>query len=97
MNLCKEMEKMVPIPAYPSRKLCKVFRKQGIKIDKNTKLDITEVTDSGDVGGIMCTIENDTIFVVSLTHLTIKDHPLADKILAYQRERKKRISRERYR
>lgn len=93
MNLIEEMEKNLPIPAYPSKGLCKVYRKQGVKINPHTELQITEVVDSGDMGGIMCAIEEkDNVFVVSLTHLRIKpDHPLRDKILAYQKQRIKRL------
>lgn len=36
------------------------------------------------------------VFVVSLTHLRVKpDHPLSDKVLAYQKQRIKSISRSR--
>ncbi len=96
MNLIKEMEKNLPIPAYPSKGLCKTLRKQGIKVNPDTELTITEVFDSGDAGGIVCTIlkEKGNVFIASLTHLKIKsDHLLHDKIVAYQKQRIKSISR----
>lgn len=95
MELIEEMESCLPIPAYPSKELRRILRKALKDIDINMELEITRVFDSGDVGGIVCTIkENDQVFVVSLTHLRIKpDHPLSDKILAYQKQRIKRISK----
>ncbi|KYK36060.1 MAG: hypothetical protein HXS48_18770 [Theionarchaea archaeon] len=100
MNLIKEMEKHLPIPAYPLEGLCKTLRKHGVKVNPQTELQITKVFDSGDTGGIICTIleEKGNVFVASLTHLRIKpDHPLHNTILMYQKKRIKRLSRKRYR
>jgi hypothetical protein len=98
MELIEEMERYLPIPAYPSKELRQLLHKQGKDIGIDTELEITKVFDSGDAGGIVCTIlrEGDQVFIVSLTHLRIKpDHPLSDKILAYQKRRIKSISRSR--
>lgn len=95
MGLIKEMEEYLPIPVYPTRELCKLLQKQGIDIDINRELKITKVFESGDLGGIVCTVieENTKVFIVSLTHLRIKSSPhLSDKILAYQRDRMKKLS-----
>lgn len=46
----------------------------------------------------MCAIleEKGNVFVASLIYLKIKpDHPLSDKILAYQKQRTKRLAHER--
>ena len=94
MELVKEMEKNLPIPAYPSKGLCKVIRKQGVKIDTKTELMISQVVDSGDIGGIVCTVleGKDKVFVASLTHLRIKpDHPLSEKVITYQKRRIKHL------
>jgi hypothetical protein len=98
MKLIKEMEIYLPIPVYPSQALYELLREQGINISIDTELKITKVFDSGDAGGIVCSIieENKQVFVVSLTHLRIKPgHPLSEKILAYQKKRIKSISRSR--
>lgn len=100
MNLIKEMKKHLPIPAYPLEGLCKTLRTHGVKINPQTELQITDVVDSGEVGGILCTIleEEGNVFVVSLTHLRIKpDHPLHNTILTYQKERIKSLVRTRHR
>ena len=96
MELIKEMEKHLPIPAYPTRELVQLLRKQGVDIAPDTELKMTSVFDSGEAGGIVCTIleKDGQVFAVSLTHLRIKpDHLLHDKILKYQRDRLKSISR----
>jgi len=96
MKLIKEMERYLPIPAYPSKELLQLLRKQGKDISRDTELNITRVLDSGDAGGIVCTVleENKEVLIVSLTHLKIKPtHPLNEKIVAYQKQRAKNISR----
>ncbi len=95
MKLIEEIQDFLPIPAYSSKKLQKILRKQGL-ILKNAELNILEVFDSGDAGGIVCKImdENKEVLIVSLTHIRIMpDHPLSDKILAYQKQRIKRITK----
>jgi rubredoxin len=95
LELIEEMENHLPIPVYPSKELCQLLCQQGKDIDINTELKITKVFDSGDAGGIVCSIieENKQVFVVSLTHLRINpEHPLSEKILAYQKQRIKNIS-----
>jgi hypothetical protein len=57
---------------------------------------ITEVVESGDEGGIACLLSgtNPDSFVISITLLRIKpDHPLYDKISAYQKKRLRSIFR----
>lgn len=92
-DLIKEMEMHLPIPAYPSKEVCEIFLKQGMKINKATELMITRVVDSGDTGGIMCTIEKENaVFVISLTCLRVKvSHPLGRKIAEYQVSRIKNV------
>ncbi len=95
MKLIKEMERYLPIPVYPSKELLQLLRKQGKNIRWDTELNITKVFDSGDAGGIVCTVleENKEVLIVSLTHLKIKPtHPLNEKIVAYQKQRVKNIT-----
>lgn len=97
MELIKEMKRYLPIPVYPSKELQQLLRKQGKDISMETELKITKVFDSGDVGGIVCTIlkdKNKEVLIASLTHLKIKPtHPLSDKITVYQKQRIKSIAR----
>jgi hypothetical protein len=62
----------------------------------DTELMITKVFDSGYDGGIICLLEgiNPESFVISITLLRVKpDHPLFDKISAYQKRRIRSIFR----
>jgi hypothetical protein len=95
MKLIDEMERYLTIPVYPTKELLQLLHKQGKDIGMDTELSITKVFDSGDIGGIVCTVleENREVFVVSLTHLQIKPtHPLCDKKVDYQKRRIKHIS-----
>ncbi len=95
MELIDEMIGHLPISAYLSKELCQLLNKKGKDVSTNIELSITQVFDSGDAGGIVCSIieENKEVFIVSLTHLKIKpDHPLSHKIVAYQKRRIKSIS-----
>lgn len=93
MTLLEEMKKCLPIPARPTKELYRYLHKKGKHIDIDRDLNIFEISDSGDMGGIVCAIkENKEVFVISLTQLIIKpDHPLSDKIVAYQKQRIKSL------
>jgi hypothetical protein len=95
-TLIEEMKRYLPIPARPTKELSRFLRQKGMHIDMNRDLNIIEVFDSGDMGGILCAIEGKKgqkeALVISLTHLIIKpDHPLSDKIVAYQKKRIKSL------
>jgi len=93
MTLIEEMKKKLPIPARPTKEVYRYLRKKGKHIDIDHDLNIIEIFDSGDMGGIVCTIKGTKeVFVISLTQLIIKpDHPLSDKIVAYQKKRIKSL------
>jgi hypothetical protein len=93
-TLLEEMKQYLPIPARPTKELNQHLQKQGMHIDMNRDLNIIDVFDSGDMGGIICAIEGDKkqAFVISITHLIIMpDHPLSGKIKAYQKQRIKSL------
>ena len=95
-ELIDEMKSHLPIPAYASRDLSKYLLKNGKDITPETELMITKVVESGDEGGIACLLDvvNHESFVISITLLRVKpDHPLFDKISAYQKQRIRSIFR----
>ncbi|MGC9443695.1 MAG: hypothetical protein ACP5E9_01985 [Candidatus Methanospirareceae archaeon] len=95
MKLIDEMKSCLPIPVYPSKELLQLMRKRGKNVTNRVELNITKVFDSGDIGGIVCAVleDKEEEFIVSLTNLKIKPtHPLAHKIVAYQKQRIKAIS-----
>lgn len=94
--LIEEMKQYLPIPVLPTEELCQALCQKGTGLDPDMEMDITNVFDSGDAGGIVCAIEGDEkeVLVISLTHLIIKpDHPLSDKIAAYQKKRVRSLRR----
>ncbi len=96
VTLIEEMKQYLPIPALPTKELYQVLSQKGTHLDMDREINISNVYDSGDTGGIVCAIEGDEkeVFVISLTHLIIKpDHPLSDKIVAYQKKRIRRLRR----
>jgi hypothetical protein len=95
-ELIDEIKSQLPIPAYASRDLSRYLIRNGKDIRTDTELMIIQVADSGDEGGIACLlgVMNPESFVVSLTLHRIKpDHPLAEKISAYQKQRIRSIFR----
>ncbi len=94
MELIDEMNVHLPIPAFANRDLSRLLIKNGMDIKPEKELKIIKVAQSGEVGGIACFLDIPENFIVSLTMLRIKpDHPLYDKISAYQKKRIRSIFR----
>jgi hypothetical protein len=96
-QLIESMEEHLPIPAYAGKELRELLRSKGKDISRGTELQIDKVFDSGDTGGIMCSIieEDSEVYIVSLTHLMIKPgHPLHSMIKTYQRRRIRKLARQ---
>ena len=96
MELIDEIKNHLPIPAYASRDLSKYLLRNGKDITPDTELMITKVAESGNEGGIVCFLDvtDSESFVISITLLEVKpDHPLHDKISAYQKQRIRSIFR----
>lgn len=99
MELIEEMKARLPIPVHAGRQLIQVMRDKGMHIKAKHTLAIESVHYLGDEGGIMCGLagmgQGNAAYVCSLTQLKVQDrHPLARKIRAYQRERKKRLAQQ---
>ncbi len=96
MELIDEMRAHLPILVHASVELSKLLILNGFDITPETQLNIIDVADSGDEGGIACFLDIPENFVISLTLLEVRqDHPLFQKISAYQRKRKRSIFRSR--
>jgi len=92
--LTKMLKSHLPLTALPVRELVQICREQGSPITLNTVLHIEDVFNSGDISGILCTIENDGLTRMScaLSHLIfMPGSPLYPEITDYQRKRAKRI------
>ena len=93
-DLTAKLNENLPIKAFPIRELVQIFRKNGHPITLKTELTITSVHNSGDISGIMCTVELDDGYKMAcaLTHLIFsKTVKLYSEIDDYQKKREKRI------
>lgn len=93
-DLTSKINDNLPIKAFPIRELVQIFRKNGHPITLKTELTITSVHNSGDVSGIMCTIElvDGYKMACALTHLIFsRTISFYSEIADYQKKREKRI------
>src|SRR5207244_13463556 len=96
-RLMDQLQAHLPMPAFPTEELVRTRRRGGVKVSVDRALSIKRVFYAGDEGGIVCDVTPTQgakeVFVVSLTHLRIApNHPLFRPILAYQRERVRRLA-----
>jgi len=93
-DLTAKLNKNLPLKVFPIRELVQIFRKNGHPITLKTELTITSVHNSGDISGIMCTVELDNGYKMAcaLTHLIFsKTVKLYSEIADYQKKREKRM------
>jgi|GEM_PF-528725 len=94
-ELIKVLNEHLPMRAFAAPALVKALRQNGTVIRKNAAVKIDSVCYLGDEGGIACAIESPggkNAVMASLTHLLFApDHPLANRIHAYQSRREQRI------
>jgi hypothetical protein len=93
-DLTVKINENLPLKAYPIRELVQIFRKNGHPITLKTELTVTSVHNSGDISGIMCTVElvDGYKMACALTHLIFsRTETLYTEITDYQRKREKRI------
>jgi hypothetical protein len=93
-DLTAKITENLPLKAFPIRELVQIFRKNGHPITLKTELIITSVHNSGDISGIICTIElvDGYKMACALTHLIfLKTEKLYNEIIDYQKKRVKRI------
>ena len=93
-DLTAKINENLPLKAYPIRELVQIFRKNEHPITLKTELAIVSVYNSGDISGIMCTVElvDGYRMACALTHLifssTVTIYP---EIADYQKKREQRI------
>jgi len=96
-RLLEQMEDQLPIPAFPTKDVVRILRRRGVKASADRALSVKRVFYAGDEAGIVCDVTPSRaakeVLIVSLTHLRIAPHhPLFPVILAYQRERVRRLA-----
>ena len=96
-RLIEQLQSCLPLPAFPTKEIVRTLRSGGLKASVDRALSVKHVFYAGDEAGIACNVtptrDAKTVVLVSLTHLRIAPpHPLATPILAYQRERVRRLA-----
>jgi hypothetical protein len=96
-RLLEQMHDHLPIPAFPTKEIVRTLRRGGVKAGVDRPLAVKHVFYAGDEAGIACDVTPargaNTVVLVSLTHLRIAPHhPLFAPIVAYQRERVRRLA-----
>ena len=99
--LTKKLEASLPIKVKAAKELLKMLKTRGDIINPEKDFEVDRVSYSGDEGGIMCRLvskndnpedEDKAQYVVSITHLEIDpDHPHAEEIATYQRDRNRKL------
>ena len=95
-DLTSKLEKEIPIKAFPIRELVQIFREKGTPITLKSHVTIISVFNSGDISGILCTLEIDNKegYACSLTHLLFETNfKLNKEVSDYQKKRYKRIEK----
>ena len=93
-DLTERITENLPLKAYPIRELVQIFRNNGHPITLKTELTIISVYNSGDISGIICTVEiiDGYKMACALTHLIfLSKSVLYTEITFYQKKREKRI------
>ena len=95
-RLIAQMQDHLPIPAFPTKEVVRILRRGGVKASVDRALSVKRVFYAGDEGGIVCAVTPSRaakqVFTVPLTPLRIAPHhPLFPAVLAYQRERVRRL------
>ena len=98
-RLVVQMENQLPIPAFPTKDVVRTLRRRGVHASTDRVLSVKRVFYAGDEAGIVCDVTPSRaakeVLIVSLTHLRIAPkHPLFTAIVAYQRERVRRLAAE---
>ncbi len=98
-QLIKELEPHLPLPVYLTPELSRSLREKIEDLPPGEEVQVTSLLDSGETGGILCALgdaNSERVALVSLTHLRIRpDHPMRLRVEAYQRERVRKLARQR--
>lgn len=98
--LIEKMRAALPMQAGLGAGLKGRLMEQFPEADSSGQCEITGVTYSGDIGGIVCRLAlgglpDEHAYVVSITHLAFgRGSPLSREIAAYQKHRVKRLKKQ---
>jgi hypothetical protein len=95
-SLSNQLDASVPFNVRPGKPLLKMMKSKGTPMSTERDYAVEKVIYTGDEGGILCMLQgaatDKEIVGASITHLIIDpDHPLAESVKAYQRQRSHRL------
>ncbi len=93
--LKESLDSILPFEVYPTRELVQLLRDK-FPITLKSSLSVSSLLNTGDYGGLTCTIEFEKqALVCSLTHLIIPtDNPFYKEICMYQGKRTKKLQKQ---
>ena len=94
------LKESLPIPVIVPPKLARELPEKSPALSISGRCNVIDVLYSGDVGGILCSIDiggrdAEKVLLVSITHLAFsRNFPLFREIEAYQRHRVKKLKKQ---
>ena len=89
--LTHEMTEALPLYCYADKPIKRLLMKQGVVLEENSRLEITDVHYIGEAGGITCSVERpdgEGALVMSATQIRFSDEgEIYDKINEYREAR----------
>jgi hypothetical protein len=94
--LNNKLEASVPFKVRPGKQLLKMMKNKGTPMSADRDYIVEKVLYAGDEGGITCMLKGSAtdkeVVGASITHLVMDpEHPLAEEVKAYQRQRTHRL------
>jgi len=85
-DLMKEIRRHIPVPAHPSEQLLEIMDRDGRTLNPAKELQITDVFDTGDPSGILCSVlDGEDMFISPLKLLALREeHPLHGIVATYK-------------
>ena len=85
--LVREMKNSLPLFCFSKKRNTIALAMQGVKLSEKIRLEVIDVRDFLDAGGVMCDIrdpQTSKVLIMSVTGLDFKDNgPIDEKITAY--------------
>ena len=91
-----QLAESVPFKVRPGKELLKLMKRKGNPMSAERDYLVEHVMYGGDEGGITCMLQgsptDEEVVGASITHLIIDpNHPLAEQVKTYQRQRTRRL------
>ncbi len=90
-TLIKSMTEALPLHCYSNKRNTKALAEQGLKLSDEALLEVVNVHDMGEAGGVMCDIKypkTGQVLIMSVTGLNFANNgPIDEEIAEYKKAR----------